>query len=181
MRRARASPWHAPCDPRATFAQLCMQRQGAREMAKHSGGDEDERTIEVREERLTPRRERRQIGEIILRKKVEEAPARVEVEALRQEVDVERVPVGKEVDDRRAPWQEDGTLVVPVYEERLVVVKRLVLKEELRIRRRDVTRRLRLEDVVRREHVVVEDPQHTGVVHERFRGAERRDQDRAAG
>lgn len=135
-------------------------------MAERIGAREAEQTIELREERLVPRREPRRIGEIIVRKEVEEVPAQVEAEALRHEVDVERVAVNQEVDRRRDPWDEDGTLVVPVYEERLVVVKRLVLKEELRIRRREVTHSQRFADSVRRERLVIDDPDRTGVVHE---------------
>jgi uncharacterized protein (TIGR02271 family) len=130
--------------------------------------DDAERTLELREERLVARREPHQIGEIIVRKEVDEVPAQVEVEALRQEVEIERVPIGREVSERTSPREEDGTLVVPIYEEKLMVVKRLVLKEELRIRRREVARKQRFEERVRKERVVVEDPDKTGAVHEHY-------------
>jgi stress response protein YsnF len=56
---------------------------------------------------------------------------------VRERVVIERVPVDREV-DRDAPpavREEDGVLVVPVLEEVLVVERRLVLKEELRVSR----------------------------------------------
>ena len=52
-------------------------------------------------------------------------------------VEVERVPVGRtlaEGEPRPESREEGDTLVVPVLEEVAVVVKRLVLREELRLR-----------------------------------------------
>ena len=47
---------------------------------------------------------------------------------------VERVPVDRPVEAMPVVREEDGVLIVPVVEERLVVTKQLVLKEELQIR-----------------------------------------------
>jgi stress response protein YsnF len=47
---------------------------------------------------------------------------------------VDRVPVGREVHEPPQVREEDGVLVIPVVEEILVVEKRLLLKEELRVR-----------------------------------------------
>ncbi len=52
-------------------------------------------------------------------------------------VEVERVPVGRTLAEGEAPPQsreEGDTLVIPVFEEVAVVVKRLVLREEVRLR-----------------------------------------------
>lgn len=48
--------------------------------------------------------------------------------------EIERVPVGREVSEVPATRQEGDVLIVPVVEEELVVVRRLVLKEEIRLR-----------------------------------------------
>ena len=128
----------------------------------------DERTINLREEELIAEREMREVGEAVVRTVVEEEPAHLEVDAYVEEVEVEHVPVGQAVSERRPPWQDGDVLVVPVYEEQLVVTKRLLLREEIRVRRIATTRRERFEDSVRRERVVVDDPQHTGRVHERY-------------
>ena len=51
-------------------------------------------------------------------------------------VEVERVPVGRTLAEGEAPprsREEGDTLVVPVFEEVAVVVKRLVLREEVRL------------------------------------------------
>ncbi|HEY8741862.1 MAG TPA: DUF2382 domain-containing protein, partial [Chloroflexota bacterium] len=71
-----------------------------------------------------------------------------------------------------APWDDDGILVVPVYEEQLVVVKRLVMREQLRIRRVETSETRLFEETLRRERVVVDDPQQTGLVHEYYAGSD---------
>jgi uncharacterized protein (TIGR02271 family) len=127
-----------------------------------------ERTLELREEQLVARKDLREVGEVRVRTTVEEVPARLEVEACREEVEVEHVPVGEFVTERMTPWEEDGVLVVPVYEEQLVVVKRLMLREHLRIRRVGTTERRLFEETLRRERLVIEDPSNSHLVHERY-------------
>jgi stress response protein YsnF len=57
-------------------------------------------------------------------------------------------------------------LIVPVYEEQLVVVKRLVMREHLRIRRIGTTETQLFEDRLPRERLSIEDPAQTGLVRE---------------
>ncbi len=78
----------------------------------------------------------------------------VEEDLLREEVCVRRVPVGRTV-EAVPPVREEGDLViVPVVEEVLVVERRLVLVEEIHLRRTRGTHRhtetvrLRSQDVV---------------------------------
>lgn len=129
---------------------------------------EGERTLELREEQLIPHKELREVGEVQVRTQVEEVPGRLEVEAYREEVEIEHVPVGQVVSERAQPWEEDDVLIVPVYEEHLVMVKRLVLREHLKIRRVRTKEVQLFEDTLRRERVVVEDPSNTGLVHEQY-------------
>ena len=89
-------------------------------------------------------------------------------EAKVEEVEVEHEPVGKVVSERVEPYQDGDTLVVPIYEEQLVVTRRLVLREQLRIRRITTTQRQLFEDTLKRERFEVEDPDRTDMVHERF-------------
>jgi uncharacterized protein (TIGR02271 family) len=59
----------------------------------------------------------------------------------RTDVEIERVPIGRVV-DAIPPIKEDADLtIVPVVEETVVVERRLVLKEELHIRRIHTTER----------------------------------------
>ena len=54
----------------------------------------------------------------------------------REDCDVERVPVKRMIDQPAEIRQDGDTLIIPLMEEVLVVEKRLMLREELHIRRR---------------------------------------------
>jgi uncharacterized protein (TIGR02271 family) len=97
---------------------------------------------------------------------VEKVPAHLEVEALRDEVELERVPIGQEVSERAEAWDDEGVTVIPIYEEQLVVVKRLILKEHVRVRHVQRRETRLVEDEVLRERIVVDDPDNTGQVRE---------------
>lgn len=73
-----------------------------------------------------------------IHKTVQEQEQIVDQPLLQDELVVEHVPVGTMVDAGQQPTMrhEGDTLVVPVFEEVLVVEKRLRLKEEVRITRR---------------------------------------------
>jgi uncharacterized protein (TIGR02271 family) len=79
----------------------------------------------------------------------------IDVPLIEQDVQVERVPVNRQVDAPASPRQEGDVTIVPVYEEILVVEKRLVLKEEIRITRRQSTRHEFREVATRSEEVHV--------------------------
>jgi uncharacterized protein (TIGR02271 family) len=130
------------------------------------------RTLELREEQLVAHKRLRELGEVELRTEIEEHPGRLEVDAYREEVVVEHEPVGEVVRERREPWEEDGVLIIPIYEEQLVVTKRLLLRERMRVRRVATTERQLFEDTLRRERLVVDDPAHTGLVREQYPTAE---------
>lgn len=72
-----------------------------------------------------------------------------------EEVEIERVPVNRIV-EAPTPWRRDGDItIVPVFEEILVVEKKLLLKEEVRIRRRNVSHQETRQVPVRREKVEI--------------------------
>jgi uncharacterized protein (TIGR02271 family) len=130
--------------------------------------DERQRTLQLREEQLVAHKELLEVGEVVLRTEIDQEPARLEIDAAREEIEIEHEPVGKVVSERVDAWEEDDALVIPVYEEQLVVAKRLVLREHLRIRRVRTTERQVFEDTLRRERLVVDDPNGTGLVQEKY-------------
>ncbi len=82
-------------------------------------------------------------------------------ETLRSErAELERVPIGRELaEGEPAPavrQEPDGTVVVPVLEEVLVVERRLVLKEEIRMRVLAVDEAVEQPVAVRRQRASVE-------------------------
>ena len=50
-----------------------------------------------------------------------------------ESVSVERVPIGRDIDAVPAVREEDGVTIIPVAEERLVVTRQLVLREEIHL------------------------------------------------
>jgi uncharacterized protein (TIGR02271 family) len=76
---------------------------------------------------------------------------------LRQEtVEVTRVPIDRVVEFAPDIRTEGDVTIVPVLEEVLVVEKRLVLKEELHIRRRITTETVEVPVTLRKQRAVVE-------------------------
>jgi stress response protein YsnF len=71
-------------------------------------------------------------------------------------VEVERVPVGRFVEASEEPRVEGDVTVVPVYEERLVVERRLFLVEEVHLRRVARTNEVEVPVELRKQTVVVE-------------------------
>jgi uncharacterized protein (TIGR02271 family) len=92
-------------------------------------------------------------------KQVNEREEVIDEPLLHEEVNIERVPVNKVVESPSAVRYEGETMVVPVYEEVLVVEKRLMLKEELRITKVQNTQS-HIESVkLREEEIIVERPE----------------------
>jgi uncharacterized protein (TIGR02271 family) len=113
-------------------------------------------SIPVIEEEVEVRKREHEIGRVRIQKSVETREAKLEESLIRREFHVERIPVDKVIDSPVEPWYDGDTLVLPVYEEVLVVEKRLVLREEIRVTRR-IEERVEHQTVpVRREHVDVE-------------------------
>jgi uncharacterized protein (TIGR02271 family) len=117
----------------------------------------DELAIPVTEEQLEVRREVVDTGRTLrVRKQVEEVPASVREPVTTEVIDVQRVPVGRVVDEPPAVRHEGDVMVVPVIEERLVTRKELVLVEEIRLTRRSAVTEAAADLVLRRERVTVE-------------------------
>jgi uncharacterized protein (TIGR02271 family) len=67
----------------------------------------------------------------------------VDEQLARTDVEVERVPVGRVIDAIPPVAGDTDHTIIPIVEETVVVERRLVLKEELHIRRRRTTERFR--------------------------------------
>src|SRR5215218_5922052 len=71
-------------------------------------------------------------------------------------VEVTRVPIGKVVETAPEIRTDGDVTIVPVLEEVLVVEKRLVLKEELHIRRRIETETVEVPITLRKQRAIIE-------------------------
>jgi uncharacterized protein (TIGR02271 family) len=112
--------------------------------------------VPVIEEELRVGKRVVETGRVRIHKTVREHEEVVDEPLMREEYDIERVPVDEFVDGPVGPRQEGDTLIVPVLEEVLVVEKRLVVREELRITRRRTEEREPHSVTLRSEEVSVE-------------------------
>ena len=94
----------------------------------------DDLIVPVVEEQATVSKTLVETGRVQVSTRLEEKASLVR-EALRHEdVVVERVPIGETVETAPSIRQEGDTFIYPIVEEVLFVQKRLILKEEIRIR-----------------------------------------------
>jgi uncharacterized protein (TIGR02271 family) len=71
-------------------------------------------------------------------------------------VEVTRVPINRIVDQAPGIRVEDNVTIIPVLEEILIVEKRLVLKEEVHIRKLATTEDVEIPVELRKQHAVIE-------------------------
>jgi len=97
--------------------------------------EEQNLVIPLVEERVSATKREVETGRVRVRTRVEERQEMIREDLARDEVDIERVPLDIEVDAMPQVRQEGDVTIVPVVEEVLVVQKKLVLVEEIRLRR----------------------------------------------
>ena len=127
--------------------------------SRNSGGTPaapDDIVVPLLEEHARIEKEPVATGRVRIQKLVdtieEEASAVLEGER----VEISRVAVDRVVDAAPPVRMEDGVMIVPVMEEVLFVEKRLVLKEELHIRRRATTETVAVPVTLRKERAVID-------------------------
>lgn len=96
-----------------------------------------------------------ELGHVTVQKRVDEFLDERAVSLRHQQVEVERVPVDRIIDEMIEPYMDGDVYVVPVIEEEIVVTRRLRLKEELRVQRTIGHHDETVQTPFRRERVVV--------------------------
>jgi len=96
---------------------------------------DSEMVIPAIEERLDVAKRKVETGRIRISKTVESSDSVIDEPLLRERYEVERVTVNRILTEPAEPRYEGDTLILPVMEEVLVVEKRLVLREEVRVTR----------------------------------------------
>jgi uncharacterized protein (TIGR02271 family) len=115
-----------------------------------------ETVVPVMREELDVQKRVVETGRIRVSKKVETTESVVDEPLLHEAYDIQKVPVNRIVEEAPKPRYDGDTLVLPVLEEVLIVEKRLVLREELRITPKREEVRDPQTHSLRREHVEVE-------------------------
>lgn len=115
------------------------------ETRQHSKGDTQQsevspeglRVIPVVEEQVTVSKQVIETGKVLISKKVSEQQTSVSLPLMREQYDVERVPVNEVVDTPPPAMRYEGdTTIIPVLREVMVVQKRYEILEEIRITKR---------------------------------------------
>jgi uncharacterized protein (TIGR02271 family) len=112
--------------------------------------------IPVVAEQAEVRKRAVETGRVRVAKVVREREEVIDEPLLRDEVEIERVAINRPLDGPVAVRREGDTIVIPLVEEVLVVEKRLVLREELRVSRRRVEEHRPSRVTLRREEVHIE-------------------------
>ena len=118
----------------------------------------DSLTIPLIHETLNVQKRRVEKGGYRITKTVGQREEVVDEAFTREDVSIERVPMNEIVSHASPPQvrYEGDTMVIPVVEEVLVVEKRLVLKEEIRVRRKTEEYRAPQRVILRSDNVVLE-------------------------
>jgi len=118
-------------------------------------GTRDDATLPLLAEELAVAREKVETGRVRISTRTHEREALIDENLARERIEIETVPVGLRIDAVPEVRQEGDTTIVPVVEEVLVVERRLVLKEEIRIKRVRTTERHQEKVMLRHQEAVV--------------------------
>lgn len=125
-------------------------------MNQANPSSDDTRIIPIIEETLVIQKRRVETGGVRVTKVVHEREEEVKVPHVREEITVERMTLNRMVDAPVSARQEGDTLIIPLLEEVVVMEKRLMVKEELRITKRRIEEHTSQQVMLRREEAIVE-------------------------
>lgn len=110
-------------------------------------------TVPVVREEIAVTKQQRESGKVVVHVTPSVRREVVDLPVAEEQVEVVRVPVNRQVEAAEPVRQEGDVTIFPVYEEVLVVERRLMLREEVRISRRRTVRHEKQEVELRSEQV----------------------------
>lgn len=156
--RETAAGAEAKHSPTATAAGATTSAAGAGDR-RVVGEEESRLSVPLAREDLVARPSAEQVGTVRLRKSVETEERAVAVPVSHDEVIVEHIPPDQ-VDASASLGANE--LLIPIMEEQLVVQKRMVVKEYVRVRKRQVVEQRQVREPVRREVLGVQEQRSAG-------------------
>jgi uncharacterized protein (TIGR02271 family) len=112
--------------------------------------------IPVIEEQIQVGKQVIETGKVLISKQVHTEERNIDIPLIHEEHDIERVPVNQYVEVAPAVRYEGDTMIIPVLREEVVMQKRLLVTEELRITKRKIETSVSEQVSLRREEVTVE-------------------------
>lgn len=119
-------------------------------------GEAPKEVLPVAEESLSVRKETVTTERVRISTRTHERTELAEMDLASEELDVVRVPIGREVSQAPGVRTEGEVTIIPVLEEVVVLEKRLVLREELHVRRNRHVETFRRPIALRTQEAVVE-------------------------
>jgi len=120
-----------------------------------SGSAPEGEPIRLLAEEMSLERQQVETGRVRVNVVTRERQELVDVPLAREQVVVERVSIGRHVDAIPPIREEGDTFIVPIVEEVLVLERRLMLKEELHLKRVHTTERHQESVTLRHQEAVV--------------------------
>ena len=112
--------------------------------------------IPVVEERVSIGKRAVETGRVQVHSRVVEDRSVLSETVTSESVSVERVPIGRDIDEVPPVREEDGVVIVPVVEERLIVTRQLVLREEIRLIKREHEETVEIPVSLKRKEIEIE-------------------------
>ena len=134
-------------------------------VADEPGGLQEDLRVQRSEEELRAGVREREAGQVNVKKSVRTERDIVRVPKRREEVVIERVPVDGEARETSGATEAnigEDEVIVQVFEEEIVVTKKIVLKEEIRIRKRVAWDEETVEVDLRKEEVEIDEQSARG-------------------
>lgn len=138
-----------------SFAEL-LEQNSANKYGSTDFGADGQIVIPLLAEQLKIERQKVLTGGVRVHKTVNERTETVDQPTLREELEIQRVNINRFISEPPAVRYEGDVMIVPLLEEVLVIEKKLVLREEIRITKRRETLRNPQQFVVRREDATLE-------------------------
>ena len=118
------------------------------------GSIEDSKLTLLAEE-LTIRKEAVETGRLRVSKQTHTREASIDEDLLSEYAEIETIPVGRQIFKIPSVRYEGDTTIIPIVEEVLHTERRLILKEEIRITRRQKTERFHDSVTLRYQEAVI--------------------------
>lgn len=123
--------------------------------------DKPDVVLKLAEEQVSLSKEQVVDGRVTVTRSTTEHDEAISTLLRHERVEVEHVPKAQRIEVMPEIREENGVLIVPVVEEEIEIVRKLILREELHIRR--IEQQVPFEEVVtlRKQHVKVEKEEDT--------------------
>lgn len=125
--------------------------------------DTEQQNLFVEEELIIPRyqeeilvsKQQQVTGQLHVERRTEEKVIPVKATLLSNKAEVDVLPIGKYIDAIPTSREEEGVTVIPVYEEHIEIIKKIYLKEEIRIRQAEQKHNFEGQEIVKQQIIEI--------------------------